>query len=58
LIEGGPITPLNLAVVKERPRMMDGELARRSVNGKKRRRYDSGLSFLEEEDEGVMSSDL
>ena len=38
------------AVVR-RGRFLDGGLARRS-SGKKRRRYDSGLGFLEEEDEG------
>jgi chromosome segregation ATPase len=59
LIECGNITPLSLGVIKEKPRMMDGSLARRrSQSGKKRRRYDSGLGFLEEVDEGVMSSDL
>jgi chromosome segregation ATPase len=59
LIEGGSITGLGLGVVREKPRMMDGSLARRrSGSGKKRRRYDSGLGFVGEEDEGVMSSDL
>lgn len=58
LIEGGPIEPSTLGIVKEAPRMMDGGLARRrSGSGKKRRRYDSGLGFLEEEDE-VVSCDL
>lgn len=37
------------AIVR-RGRFLDGGLARRS-SGKKRRRYDSGLGFLEEEDE-------
>jgi len=32
-------------------RMMNGMLARRASGSKKRRRYDSGLGFLEEEDE-------
>ncbi|KAN0102265.1 hypothetical protein V8E51_012775 [Hyaloscypha variabilis] len=61
LIEGGPIQvqDLGLGVVREAPRMMDGGLARRrSGNGKKRRRYDSGLGFLEEEDEGVLTPDV
>jgi DNA repair exonuclease SbcCD ATPase subunit len=61
LIEGGPIqvSEPGLGVVKEAPRMMDGALARRrSWSGKKRRRYDSGLGFLEEEDEGVIGSEL
>ena len=61
LIEGGPIqvVELGLGVVKEAPRMMDGGLAkRRSGSGKKRRRYDSGLGFLEEVDEVDVNSDL
>jgi len=61
LIEGGPIQveELILGVVREPPRMMDGGLARRrSGSGKKRRRYDSGLGFLEEEDEGILTSDI
>lgn len=40
------------AVVR-RGRFLDGGLARR-LSGKKRRRYDSGLGFLEEEDEANM----
>jgi len=61
LIEGGPIQvgEVGLSVVKEAPRMMDGGLAkRRSGSGKKRRRYDSGLGFLEEVDEVDDNSDL
>ncbi|KAE9369941.1 hypothetical protein N431DRAFT_428001 [Stipitochalara longipes BDJ] len=61
LIEGGPIQveELTLGVIREPPRMMDGGLARRrSGNGKKRRRYDSGLGFLEEEDEGILTPDV
>jgi hypothetical protein len=61
LIEGGPIQvqDLGLGFVREAPRMMDGGLARRrSGNGKKRRRYDSGLGFLEEEDEGILTPDV
>ncbi|KAH8758237.1 hypothetical protein BGZ57DRAFT_859098 [Hyaloscypha finlandica] len=57
-IEGGPIEPMSLGVVREPPRMMDTGLARRSGNGKKRRRYDSGMGFLDEEDEGALSSDI
>jgi hypothetical protein len=53
LIEGGPIEPVSLGVVREPPRMMDAGLARRSGSGKKRRRYDSGMGFLDEEDEGA-----
>jgi hypothetical protein len=37
---------------------MDAGLARRSGNGKKRRRYDSGMGFLDEEDEGALGSDI
>jgi chromosome segregation ATPase len=46
------------AVVR-RGRFLDGDLARRS-SGKKRRRYDSGLGFLEEEDEAsvLMSTEI
>jgi len=61
LIEGGPIQvgELGLSVVKEAPRMMDGGLAkRRNGSGKKRRRYDSGLGFLEEVDEVEDNPDL
>jgi hypothetical protein len=61
LVEGGPIQvgEMGLSVVKEAPRMMDGGLAkRRSGSGKKRRRYDSGLGFLEEVDEVDDTSDL
>ncbi len=61
LIEGGPIQvgDLGLSVVKETPRMMDGGLAkRRGGSGKKRRRYDSGLGFLEEVDEVDVNPDL
>ena len=57
-IEGGPIEPVSLGVVREAPRMMDAGLARRSGNGKKRRRYDSGMGFLDEEDEGALGSDI
>jgi hypothetical protein len=61
LIEGGPIqvAELGVGVAKEAPRMMDGGLARRKGgNEKKRRRYDSGLGFLEEVDEVDVNSDL
>jgi chromosome segregation ATPase len=42
----------NSLPVVRRGRFLDGDLARKS--GKKRRRYDSGLGFLEEEHEGEM----
>ena len=45
-IVGGPLTP---QIVVRKGGMFDGSLARRS--SKKRRRYDSGLGFLEEQDE-------
>jgi hypothetical protein len=57
-IEGGPIETVSLGVVREAPRMMDAGLARRSGNGKKRRRYDSGMGFLDEEDEGALGSEI
>jgi DNA repair exonuclease SbcCD ATPase subunit len=56
---GGSGSGSGFGVRKEAPRLMDAGLARRrSGSGKKRRRYDSGLGFLEEEDEAVMSSDV
>jgi len=45
----------SLPVVR-RGRFLDGDLARKS--GKKRRRYDSGLGFLEEQDEGAMDVEI
>jgi hypothetical protein len=46
----------NSLPVVRRGRFLDGDLARKS--GKKRRRYDSGLGFLEEEDEGEMEIEI
>jgi hypothetical protein len=41
--------------VVRRGRFLDGDLARRnSKGGKKRRRYDSGMGFLEEEGDAVL----
>jgi hypothetical protein len=55
-LEGSsPVTGDSQPVVR-RGRFLDGDLARKS--GKKRRRYDSGLGFLEEEDEGGMEVEI
>jgi hypothetical protein len=45
------VDDLTPQAVVRRGRFLDGGLARR-LSGKKRRRYDSGLGFLEEEDDG------
>ena len=50
--EGVPSSPLATGVVVKRGGMLAGDLARKGL-GKKRRRYDSGLGFLDEDEVDV-----
>jgi hypothetical protein len=43
-------TPEGLEMGSKPGGMLSGDLARRTSKGKKRRRYDSGLGFLDEEE--------